>query len=588
MSDGYENEVEFLSKQLEDLSVHHSSEHCHGSVAHNEKHYTGAISDTFNDDSLQDIIDSILPSASNDHSLHSLENSSPFAKVDDADRKFSAAVFGSNSSDDDDVYNDDDDDDVFVGGDDDDDDDVLVGGDGDNNDDIPWDFKSLLTEVERDNLDPEKGRKTHDDSEKLKPLKLKGIKTTSDLQDVLECIDMDDYDYDSDSSNNSKPIQCPQSIPGQIVSMPSHDNKGHVKNSTCTKRQSVKTSMVKPIQCPPTLADRKRLEELQPIPSSGSQIKSRDENKRHAKNPTCTKRQGAKMSGVKPIQCPPALVHRKELEELQPIPSSGSQIKPSDNNKRHVHNPTCAKRQSVKTSRVNTALNDADLIEIFGSSDEEDDNKSLFKSKQSSCIKKLNGGTKATRLDGLKSRNQVPDDVFHSLDATKCPQRQLQELKTSLSSTTDHNSALMENCGNFINSSKDCLSSILQEVSCSRSNASSSKINVDVNCTKGIKGSEEEIARATRKVLEPSTMILNNASQSSIHWFDSHNTDSVDGICSRGSSGKLQGCESWKENADSSFDDYMPAPLLQRLGKKFSAKQRLASLHSISSVKDDI
>ena len=50
----------------------------------------------------------------------------------------------------------------------------------------------------------------------------------------------------------------------------------------------------------------------------------------------------------------------------------------------------------------------------------------------------------------------------------------------------------------------------------------------------------------------------------------------------------LQQQESCKENANSPFDDYMPAPLFKRLGKNFSGKHRLASLRSISTTIDDI
>ncbi|KAJ7392256.1 Flap endonuclease GEN 1 [Desmophyllum pertusum] len=176
-SDGYENEVELLSKQLEDLSVHHSSEQCHSSEAQHEKPlcFVGAISI---DDSLQDIIDSILPSDSNDHSSHclSLERSSPFTKMDGIKMKLSAADVGGNDNDDDNGYDDDWKDDKDNGYNDDDDDDFDeedddgVGG-GDDDDGIPWDFKPLHTQVVAANLDHESGSESNDDSQKLKTLK---------------------------------------------------------------------------------------------------------------------------------------------------------------------------------------------------------------------------------------------------------------------------------------------------------------------------------------------------------------------------------------------------------------------------------
>lgn len=480
VSDDYENEVEFLSKQLEDLSVHQSSEQSHSSVAQNENHFAGTISDISNDESLQDIIDSILPSNSNDHSSHGLEKLSPSAKVKDVKRKFSAAAIGSQRSDDDD------DDDVFS-----DDDDGGVGDDNKdddhNNEDIHWDFKPLQKEVLGYILDHEKEPEISEDSQK-------GVEAIPDLKHVLECIDADDY-YNYDSHN-------------------------------------MNTNNDKPVEWPLTSLERKKLE-------------------------------------LKPINCTESL----------------SVVKSSDN-KGYGKNPTCNQMQNEKLSKAK--LSDADLIEIFGSSDEEGDDKS-FVMKQSSCSTKLKGGTKTcvARFGDIISRNEL-HDVFDSPEKGKFLQTPLQYAKMGFPCDTDCTNALAENGQKIITSTKGCLSSILQDVSCAKSNVSSSI--EDSNFEKGVKRNKEELPKATRKVLEPANTILNNVFQPSMQGFDSQkneNCGSVDDIFHQESSRKFQEYESWKENTDSPCDDYMPAPLSKRLGKQFSAKRRLASLHSISSVSGD-
>ena len=486
VSDDYENEVEFLSKQLEDLSVYQSSEQSHISMAQNENHFAeGAVSEYSNDESLQDIIDSILPSNSNGHSSCGIQKSSPSAMRNDMKRKFSVAAIGSPRSDD--------------GDDDEEEEDGCVGDDSDddhNDDDIQWDLKPLQTEglgymysVHHDN-EPEINEK----SQTLAPSSVKGVEAIPDLKRVLECINTDDY-YNYDSRN-------------------------------------VNTNNDKPIECPVTSLERKKLEELKPIPCTGIQrvVMTRDNNKGHGKSPTSTQRQNEKPSKSK--------------------------------------------------------LSDADLIEIFGSSDEEVDDKS-FVIKQSSCSTKLEGGTKTcdTRLGGTISRNKL-HDVLDSSEMVKFLHTPLQHAKLGFPCDTDCTSVLAENGREVITNSKGCLASILQDVSCAKSNTSSFKGDANL----GAKKNKEELTKATRKVLEPANTILDNSFQPSMQAIDSHeeeNCDSVDEISSCESVGKFQEYESWKENTASPFDDYMPAPLSKRLGKQFSAKQRLASLHSISSVTDD-
>ncbi|KAJ7392257.1 hypothetical protein OS493_013636 [Desmophyllum pertusum] len=189
-------------------------------------------------------------------------------------------------------------------------------------------------------------------------------------------------------------------------------------------------------------------------------------------------------------------------------------------------------------------LNDADLIEIFGSSDEEDDGKSSFMLKQT----KLKDGTHDSRLCGFESRNNIPEDVFDTLD-TEYPQGPMQHAnKGTFSSNNDlKNAASEEHCSESINSSKGCrLSSVLQDVSC----ASSS--NIGVKCVNGATAKKKEPPRGTRKVLKPANTSQHRTSQSSMQCVkgESHPTvqyDCVNGISPYGRSEKLEEHESWKK-----------------------------------------
>ena len=489
VSDDYENEVEFLSKQLEDLSVYQSFEQRTSSMAQNENHFaTGTISDISDDESLQDI-DTILPSNSNGHSSHSLEKSSPHAKMDDVKMKFSAAALEALRSDDDDDVFSDDEEDGGIGDDSNDDD--------HNSDDIHWDLEPLQMEVLGYSLDHDEEPEINEKSQTLVPSSLKGVKVIPDLKHVFKCINTDDY-YNYDS----------------------HDMKANGD---------------KPIKWPLTSLERNVLEELKPIPCTGSQsiVKSRHNNKGHGKNPSCTQKQNEKPSKSK--------------------------------------------------------LSDADLIEIFGSSDEESEDNSIMV-KQSTCSTKLKGGTKtcATRLGATISRDKLHGDVFDSSERVKSLHTPPQHAKMGFPCDADCTNVLTENGREVLTNSNGCLASILQDDLCAKSNVSS--FTEDANLEKGAEGNKEEQPKAIRKVLEPANTILNNTFQPSMQGFDSHkkeNSDSVDDICYHESSGKFQENDSLKENTASPFGDYMPAPLSKRLGKQFSAKQRLAILHSISSVTDD-
>ena len=481
VSDDYENEVEFLSKQLEDLSVHQSSEQSHSGMVQNENHFeAGTISDISDDESLQDIIDSILPLDINGHSSLGLEKSSP-AKKNDVKSKFSAVGIGGLRSDNDDddennVFSDNDED----GGVDDNNDDDL------NNDEIYWDLKSSQTDIlgYTGSLYHNKESEIKEKSQKLKSSSLKGVEGISDLKQVLKCVNTDDYYY--------------------------HDyRKNHNADND------------KPTEWPLTLLERKRLEELKPVLCSGSQ----------------------------------------------------SVVKPRDKNEGHRENPSCTQRQNEKPSKPK--LSDAELIEIFGSSDEEGDEKS-FTMKQTSLSTKLKGDAKThvAKRSSTISRNKLQNDVFDCSERVTFLHTPLQHTNMGFRCVADCTNVLAGNDRGVITKSKGYSASVLQDASCAKSNVSS--LIGDTNFENDSKGKKKEQSKATRKVLEPANTILNNTSQPSMQAK----------TCSHESSGNFQECKSLKENIASPFDDYLLTPLLKRLGKKFSTKQRLASLHSISSVTD--
>ena len=493
MSNDYENEVEFLSKQLEDLSVHQSSEQSHSGMVQNENHFAaGTISDISDDESLQDIIDSILPLDINGHSSLGLEKSSP-AEKNDVKSKFSAVGIGGLRSD-----NDDDDDENNVFSDNDEDGGVDDNNDDDlNNDEIYWDLKSSQTDIQGYSLYHNKESEIKEKSQKLKSSSLKGVEGISDLKQVLKCVNTDDYYY--------------------------HDyRKNHNADND------------KPTEWPLTLLERKRLEELKPVLCSGSQ----------------------------------------------------TVVKPRDKNEGHRENPTCTQRQNEKPSKPK--LSDAELIEIFGSSDEEGDEKS-FTMKQTSLSTKLKGDAKThvAKHSSTISRNKLQNDVFDCSERVTFLHTPLQYTNMGFPCDADCTNVLAGNDRGVITKSKGYSASLLQDASCAKSNVSS--LIGDANFEKDAKGKKKEQSKATRKkVLEPANTILNNTSQPSMQAFDSHKKENCESskTCSHESSGNFQECKSLKENTASPFDDYLLTPLLKRLGKKFSAKQRLTSLHSISSVTD--
>ena len=468
-SDDCESDMDLLSQQLKDLSVHQSSGYCHASAIQKEKPVTGNIC---TDESLQDIIDSILPSISG-HKSHSLGSCSPFARVnDDNGNVFASGITGG------DIYsdNDGDDDDDEDEDENDDDDDHNNGGSGD---DIPCDFKPLKMDV-----------------------------MTATMKHEELCIkSTDDY---------------------------------HV-----SERQAVEVN-------PDALG------------CDDSNDDASDD----------------KRSGVV-LDKPLVSLGTKKPAEFKPISWRGSLIivDSSDDEEDGCHGNKPLLKESLKVTKTKgkAVLNDADLNEIFGSSnlwssDTDDEEakdshepRKSFVINPSSIIEVKTAPHLAKRLDDVRDYSQ---------------QKSLQNANTHLPCDTDANNFLnpeFENTGSKNSVNKGCLSNVLQDVSRGKLNTIPHKN--DLHRGTDSKKSEELVRDPSHSTFE-----------SPVHYFNtvSQKTAQCDSVNDVNTCEIRQKQQYWKENADSPFDDFMPAPLSKRLGKHFSAKQRLASLRSISTTTEDI
>ena len=206
-----EDEVNLLSQQLQDLSVQHSDRGTrHGSVAHEEP----AEQEVDKDESLQDIIDSVLPNTI-DHISSSPECSSPYVGM--IDRNFLAASKRWQG-----IDNDEDDDYDLVRNDDQDvNDDYKV-------DDIPCDYQPVrmvmapkLGNKEFTKPDDYRGDiNSEDDFLKCGLSKLKGMKIRAGYTavDVLDCSqDNNDTDDDSEDYDHERRVVNVSKLPSPDI-----------------------------------------------------------------------------------------------------------------------------------------------------------------------------------------------------------------------------------------------------------------------------------------------------------------------------------------------------------------------------------
>lgn len=456
-SDNHDNEMEFLSRQLEDLRVQ-------SSTPQNESHSRGLYSDVSANESLQDVIDSVLPTVDG-YSLHY----PPMIN--------SASVNSGRSDSDADECHDDDDDDNDV-----DDDNSIE----ECNVNFPWHPNSVQRELApyTSNLDCGYGHGVDGSYGISNPLMLKDVQTTSPYH----------HHVDVSIKNN---------------------------NTTDEKNSDVKTHEYLGKRCDANTVQQESASETL------SNFKSRN---RHD--------------------------HGKKFN-------------------------TCMSANIVRKLSGVTVLSKTDVIEIFGSSDEEDDDIKSLSLKQ--LLSKSKAKTRKGRagIRKFKSRNEMPGSVTESSE-TKSPQKSVQCTDSDFSVQTDQFN-FPEEDGFGTN---ECVPGILQELLSDHSVTFSSKDKVKyVNNTKRNK---KELPEHTGKVLKPENNVfistpqsLNQKSKTAV------SSDGFSDVYSTGGYEEVQGHKCGKENVNPPLDDYMPAPLSKRLGKQLSGGQRLASLRSISSVEDD-
>ena len=476
-----EDEVNLLSQQLQDLSVQYSDRGTrHGSVAHEEP----AKQEVDEDESLQDIIDSILPNTFDHDSSSpecSAECSSPYVGM--IDRNFLAASKRWQE-----IDNDEDDDYDHVRNDDHDvNDDYEV-------DDIPCDYQPV-----RMVMAPKLGNKEFTKSDdyssypgvidreddflkcglsKLKDMKIRAGYTAVDVLDHSQDInvtddDSEDYDHERRVINVSK--------------LPSPDI------------------------------------------------------------PPC------RTTAAKPIT---------HLECVVVIDSSDEDIVVSGKERKVV-------KKNVRASKTKQVLlNDSDLKQIFGSSDlwssdddeQENENRDV---ENFALTRKASGINKTASSTAKLNYNHALGKPSASLckkstELDSCPslshQTKLEDCRDSL---------LVEN-GSQTVSNKDMQSNSLRN----RPNVKTSQVK------------EKSAEGISKRVLLPTNTNQSISGSPTSDRLDDINThmNSNDGA----QKGNV-GSPAEKENVDSPSDDSVPAPLFTRLRQNFTAKHRLASLHSISS-----
>lgn len=240
------------------------------------------------------------------------------------------------------------------------------------------------------------------------------------------------------------------------------------------------------------------------------------------------------------------------------------------------HGEKSIQKWRLKAPKAKRLLNDSDLNEIFGcsdlwSSDSEDEEVKDSRNHgkplvmKPSCIAKSKAATHSTKL---------------------FPRKSMQDANSHLSPDTDvinSSTAQFEKNGGKQVIHKGPLTNVLQDVSSAKLNK---LLHENEHHKTGKDGKLcESPAEATSHKSSCSSLVHHFINDSQVTQGQSNSAGDVD-IC--GSSQNLQHQGSQKENVASPFDDYVPAPLFKRLGKNFSAKQRLDSLRSISAATDDI
>ena len=281
-----------------------------------------------------------------------------------------------------------------------------------------------------------------------------------------------------------------------------------------------------------------------------------------------------KISNVKTNEYPRKRHEARTVEEIKSISESTTQ---NDFKSRNVneHGKKFMLVNNIKKSKQMTVLSEADVIEIFGSSDEDDDSKSFLSRQVSS---KFTEKTLKGSVSKIKSRNEIPGFVTE-FSETNSSQRPVHYANSD--QTRWHNF-----CEEDSFRTNECVPGSLQEFLRDHSRAFLGKD--DVKYVNDTKRSKKELLESKWQVLKPQNNGLISTPQSSNCKSKTVvRSDGFSDVYSAGRYEEVQGDKCGKENVDSPFDDFMPAPLSKRLAKQLRGKQRLASLHSISSVTDD-
>ena len=284
-----------------------------------------------------------------------------------------------------------------------------------------------------------------------------------------------------------------------------------------------------------------------------------------------------KISNVKTNEYPRKRHEARTVEEVKSISESTTQ---NDFKSRNIneHGKKFMLVNNIKKSKQMTVLSEADVIEIFGSSDEDDDSKSFLSRQVSS---KFTEKTLKGSVSKIKSRNEIPGFVTESSEMKSLLGPVHYANSDFLGQTHQHNFP-----EEYSFRTNECVPGSLQEFLRDHSRAFLSKD--DMKYVNDTKKSKKELLESKGQVLKPQNNGLISAPQSSnCKSKTAVKSDGFSDVYSAGRYEEVQGDKCGKENVDSPFDDFMPAPLSKRLAKQLRGKQRLASLHSISSVTDD-
>ena len=264
--------------------------------------------------------------------------------------------------------------------------------------------------------------------------------------------------------------------------------------------------------------------------------------------------------------------HRAQTREKKPI-SIVIDSSDDDDDESNGFGDAPVLKQSLETPNAKAPLNDVDVSAIFGSSDlwssDNDDEgaTSGYGHGKTSFIMNPSSITK------VNTARHVQTAKCLDCSSANFSKKSMMDVNQGLSCDTG---VVCSTTPEFEeNSERNVIKHHLTNVSSTKLNILSCKDDGNIS---------KEPSRETNHKDPCKSFVLQsrNNSQKITQCEGVNNVHTVE------SSEIQQQQESCKENVNSPFDDYMPAPLFKRLGKNFSGKHRLASLRSISTTIDDI